>query len=365
MNRGVRLLAIILGVAALNLLQPVGAQSASPQPTATAGTSLDNPSINSSNQPPTTTPSNPNPATSSPRLTDPLTLGRDKIIRLKIFLDQRSFGPGEIDDRWSGLSSNALRLYQAANGGSAIAEIDPQLDQELTSLNPTYITYQIKPNDLVWVGKSPPRPVAQANRKSMPYPSLADFVAERFHTSIPFLARLNQGKDLSGLHPGDTVQVPNVAPMEMSSLKAADDISPRPELKNRRIEVDTKNKFLTVIEGEKTVAAFPITPGSKALPAPIGTWQIVKITILPWFRWDKAMLLHGRRSGDFYNIPPGPRNEVGLVWIGLNKKGIGIHGTNNPGSIGRSASHGCIRLANWDALRVLNAVTQGVTVEIK
>jgi hypothetical protein len=227
MNRGVRLLAIILGVAALNLLQPVGAQSASPQPTATAGTSLDNPSINSSNQPPTTTPSNPNPATSSPRLTDPLTLGRDKIIRLKIFLDQRSFGPGEIDDRWSGLSSNALRLYQAANGGSAIAEIDPQLDQELTSLNPTYITYQIKPNDLVWVGKSPPRPVAQANRKSMPYPSLADFVAERFHTSIPFLARLNQGKDLSGLHPGDTVQVPNLAPMEMSSLKAADDISPR------------------------------------------------------------------------------------------------------------------------------------------
>ena len=78
------------------------------------------------------------------------------------------------------------------------------------------------------------------------------------------------------------------------------------------------------------------------------------------------MLMHGKRSGDFpRNIPPGPRNEVGLVWIGLNKKGIGIHGTNNPDSIGRSASHGCIRLANWDAVQVLNAVTQGVTVEIK
>ena len=86
---------------------------------------------------------------------------------------------------------------------------------------------------------------------------------------------------------------------------------------------------------------------------------------MPWFRWDKAMLMHGKRSGDFHNIPPGPRNEVGLVWIGLNKKGIGIHGTNNPDSIGRSASHGCIRLANWDAVQVLNAVTQGMTVEIK
>ena len=365
MDRVVRLLAIILGVTALNLPQPVGAQSASPQATATPGTSLDNPSINFPNQPPTATPSSPNPATASPGLRDPLALGRDKIIRLKIFLDQRSFGPGEIDDRWSGLSANALRLYQAANGGSARGRIGSQLDQELTSLNPIYITYQVQPGDLAWVGKSPQRPVAQANRKSMPYPSLADFVAERFHTSVAFLAKLNQGKNLSGLHPGDTVQVPNVPPMEISSLKAADDMPPRPELKSRRIEVDTRNRFLTIMEGEKTLGAFPITPGSKALPAPIGTWQIVKITILPWFRWDKAMLLHGRRSGDFYNIPPGPRNEVGLVWIGLNKKGIGIHGTNSPGSIGRSASHGCIRLANWDALSVLNAVTEGVMVEIK
>jgi lipoprotein-anchoring transpeptidase ErfK/SrfK len=365
MNRIVRLLAIILGVAALNLPQSVGAQSALPQPTATPGTSLDNPSINSPNQLPTATPSSPNPATPSPNPTDPLALGRDKIIRLKIFLDRRSFGPGEIDDRWSGLSSNALRLYQAANGGSATAQIDPQLDQELTSLNPISIAYQIKPSDLAWVGKSPQRPIAQANRKFVPYPSLADFVAERFHTSIPFLASLNRGKNLSGLRPGDTIQVPNVPPMEISFLKAADDMPPRPELKSRRIEVDTRSKFLTLMEGDKILAAFPITPGSKALPAPIGTWQIVKITILPWFRWDKAMLMHGRRSVDFYNIPPGPRNEVGLVWIGLNKKGIGIHGTNNPGSIGRSASHGCIRLANWDALRVLNAVTQGVTVEIK
>jgi lipoprotein-anchoring transpeptidase ErfK/SrfK len=365
MDQVVRLLAIILGVAALNVPQLAGAQRASPQPSATPGTNLDNPSIKSPDQPPTATPSSPNPATPSPRLTDPSALDRDQIIRLKIFLDQRSFGPGEIDDRWSGLSANALRLYQAANGGSATGQIDPQLDQELTSLNPIYITYQIKPGDLAWVGKSPQRPVAQANRKSMPYPSLADFVAERFHTSIPFLASLNRGKNLSGLHPGDAIQVPNLPPMEILSLKAADDMPLRPELKSRRIEVDTKNKFLTIMEGDKTWAAFPITPGSKALPAPIGTWQIVKITILPWFRWDKAMLLHGRRSGDFYNIPPGPRNEVGLVWIGLNKKGIGIHGTNNPGSIGRSASHGCIRLANWDALRVLNAVTQGVMVEIK
>jgi lipoprotein-anchoring transpeptidase ErfK/SrfK len=282
-----------------------------------------------------------------------------------VFLDQHSFGPGEIDDHWSDLCANALRLYQTANGGSAPGEIGPDLQQQLSDLTSVYIGYQIRPEDLAWVGKAPQKPAAQAKRKLMPYPSLADFIAERFHTNVAFLANLNQGKNLANLHAGDTAQVPNVSPLELSGLKQADDVPPRPELKARRVEVDTKNKALTVTDDGKILAAFPITPGSKQLPAPIGTWQIVKIATMPFFRWDKAMLLHGKRSGDFYTIPPGPRNEVGLVWIGLNKKGIGIHGTNNPDSIGRSASHGCIRLANWDAVRVLNSVTQGVTVEIK
>jgi L,D-transpeptidase catalytic domain len=116
--------------------------------------------------------------------------------------------------------------------------------------------------------------------------------------------------------------------------------------------------------GRALLASFPITPGSQRLPAPVGTWKIIKITILPNFRWDEAMLQHGRRSGNYYLIPPGPRNPVGIVWIGLNRKGIGIHGTDNPQTIGRSASHGCIRLANWDAIRLAGEVTTGMTVEI-
>ena len=300
----------------------------------------------------------PEPAPSAPPTRDPET-----IVRLKIFLDQHSFGPGEIDDRWTDLCANALRLYQIANGNGA--GLDQELKQKLTDLTPLYIDYQINPDDLAWVGRSPQKPAAQAKRKFMPYPTIADFVAERFHTNVSFLAKLNRGKNLTNLRPGDTVQVPNVPPLELSGLKEADDVPPRPQLKTRQVEIDTKNKVLTITDGGKILAAFPITPGSKQLPAPIGTWQIVKVATLPWFRWDKAMLMHGKRSGDFHNIPPGPRNEVGLVWIGLSKKGIGIHGTNNPDSIGRSASHGCIRLANWDAIQVLNAVTQGVTVEIK
>jgi lipoprotein-anchoring transpeptidase ErfK/SrfK len=363
--RRIRLLGVLLLVISVNLPRLTGAQGSSVQPVVTPATNLDSSSGDPSNQTQRAASPAPSPLSPVPTQIDPSSLGGDKIVRIKIFLDQRSFGPGEIDDHWSDLAANALRSYQRATGSKATGQIDPQLDQQLAGLTPVYVTYQIRSDDSAWVGKSPQKPAAQAKRKLMPYPSVADFVAERFHTSVSFLTSLNRGKNLNGLRSGDSVQVPAVSPMEVSQLKRADDIPPRPELKTRSIEIDTKSKVLTILEGEKILSAFPITPGSKALPAPIGTWQIVKITTLPWFRWDKAMLLHGTRSGDFYTIPPGPRNEVGLVWIGLNKKGIGIHGTNNPSSIGRSASHGCIRLANWDALRVLDSVTQGATVVIK
>ena len=360
---GVRLLAPILFVVVLSHApRTAGLQNPSPQPAET-------PATEPATSPKQTIAASPSPNPSLPvsaaTPSAPSVRDRETVIRLKIFLDQHSFGPGEIDDRWNDLCANALRLYRTANGSAATDEIDPALRQQLNDLAPLYISYQIKPDDLAWVGKSPQRPAAQAKRKFMPYPSVTDFVAERFHTNVLFLANLNRGKNLSKLRSGDTVQVPNVPPLELSGLKEADDVPPRPELKTRTVEIDTKSKSLTVTQDGKILAAFPITPGSKQLPAPVGTWQIVKIATLPWFRWDKAMLMHGKRSGDFHNIPPGPRNEVGLVWIGLNKKGIGLHGTNNPDSIGRSASHGCVRLANWDAVRVLNSVTQGVTVTIK
>jgi lipoprotein-anchoring transpeptidase ErfK/SrfK len=85
---------------------------------------------------------------------------------------------------------------------------------------------------------------------------------------------------------------------------------------------------------------------------------------MPWFRHDEGVLNHGVRTNDFYNIPPGPNNPVGVLWMGLNKPGIGIHGTNNPETIGRAGSHGCIRTANWDAARLKDLVSPGTKVTI-
>ena len=129
--------------------------------------------------------------------------------------------------------------------------------------------------------------------------------------------------------------------------------------------VNTKESYLEVRDGERLVACFPITPGSASIPTPKGNWKVVAKTLLPQFRWDKSVLLYGKRSGTAYELPPGPNNPVGITWIALDRPGIGMHGTSDPDSIGRSASHGCIRLSNWDAFKVYGMVARGTQVIIE
>jgi lipoprotein-anchoring transpeptidase ErfK/SrfK len=289
----------------------------------------------------------------------------DMLTRLEIFLDSHSFGPGKIDGKAGGFIALALGRYQMAQGKEAQqGQVDAELQQELQKIDPVYIRYTFTEADQGWIGRIPERPAALAKVKKAIYRSPLDFVAERFHSDPNFIIRLNPKIKFDQLKPGTVVQVPNIRPFPIETINQVPDVPPRPEFSQRIIKVDTKMRLLDLKDGDRLLASFPITPGSTRLPAPVGTWKIIKVTILPNFRWDEAMLQHGRRSGTYYLIPPGPRNLVGVVWIGLNKKGIGIHGTDNPNTIGRAASHGCIRLANWDAIRLANEVTTGMIVEI-
>jgi lipoprotein-anchoring transpeptidase ErfK/SrfK len=306
-------------------------------------------------------PAHPDPLTPPANLPLP---DQDTVSRLQIYLDEHSFGPGKLDGHWGEFVGKALQRFQAAHDQKPSGQIDSALQQELRKISPVYTTYTLTESDLRWVGSVPSKPAAMARLKEIFYRSPLDYVAERFHADPAFIQTLNSGRNLNDLKKGSTVQVPNVQPFRIEDILPVPDLPPRPEFAQRLVRVDTKGRMLDLVEANRVIASFPITPGSKSLPAPIGTWKIVKVTTMPIFRWDEAMLKHGRRSGDFYNIPPGPRNPVGIVWIGVNKKGIGIHGTDSPDTIGRSASHGCIRLANWDAARIVNQVTVGMTVQI-
>jgi lipoprotein-anchoring transpeptidase ErfK/SrfK len=280
--------------------------------------------------------------------------------RLQIFLDNSDFGPGKIDGRMGEFFRKALISYKHAHKLPKTGAVDSWL---LDQVPVTYTTYTIKEDDLKFVGPTATDHAEQAKLKFLPYTSLLEFVAERFHSAEDYIKKLNPGKDWEKMQAGEVLKVPNVLPFEIEKITETK-IPPNPAFKTRKIFVDTKERLLEVFDNDQLVCVFPITPGSTALPAPVGTWKIVGIVTLPWFRYDEGMLEHGVRTENFFNLPPGPNNLVGILWMGLNKTGIGIHGTNNPETIGRAASHGCIRLANWDAARVKDLVSEGNTAII-
>lgn len=282
--------------------------------------------------------------------------------RLQIFLDNNDFGPGKIDGKMGEFFRKALISFKHAHVQRETGVVDQWM---LDQVPQTFTTYTIKPDDLAFVGDLPSDHASQAKLKYQPYTSLLEFLAERFHSAEDYIRKLNKDRDLDceNLEVGDELKVPNVLPFEIEKVKEVD-LKENKTLKNRKIYVDTKERLLEVFENDQLVCVFPVTPGSQSLPAPAGTWHIVAISTYPWFRYDEGMLNHGVRTEQYFNLPPGPNNLVGVCWMGLNRAGIGLHGTNNPETIGRAASHGCVRLANWDAIRVKDLVSVGNTVII-
>ena len=314
--------------------------------------------------------------------------------RLQVFLDRANFSPGKIDGRYNDFTRKALALYRESRAeqpqpppqSGPHANVPPDISGlDLGSVEPVFVPYTVTEADLQTVGRLPSHVAEQAKLKFLPYRDAADAIAEKFHSDIHFLEQLNPRK-LKGLKAGDQLKVPNVEPFELASVKdiqpgsetasqAVNEVEDQPETqastpaesaapRNVFIRVDTKTNMLGVFEGEKPIAAYPVTVGSAHTASPIGDWRVRGIAKLPSFRYDKEMLEHGRRSGNFNMLPPGPRNPVGVMWIALNKKGIGIHGTNDPGSIGRAVSHGCIRLANWDVVRLATKIKAGDNASI-
>jgi lipoprotein-anchoring transpeptidase ErfK/SrfK len=287
----------------------------------------------------------------------------DQTTRLQIFLDQQLFGPGKIDGSLGEFTTKALVRYQRAHGLPETGKVDSAIPVD--TVYPVYTLYTVRQEDLKFVGDAPSEPADQSKLKALPYGSLLELITERYHCSPELLVRLNKGKDLGTIQPGDEIRVPNVEPFKIEELPKAGFLPEVPEFRGRVITVSRAERLLDLKEGERLLASLPITPGGGTLQTPEGTWRILSIATAPTFRWDKSVLETGKRSNQFYMLPPGPNNPVGVLWCGLNRPGIGIHGTNNPQTIGRAASHGCMRVANWDVVRLSRLITKGMTVVIE
>jgi len=311
--------------------------------------------------------------------------------RLQVFLDRANFSPGAINGHYDEFTLKALSLYRQSRGEQPPPPAKPDTAPDvngldLASVGPAFIPYTVTEADLQSIGPLPAAVATQAKLKFLPYRDAAEAIAEKFHCDVHFLEQLNPGKTKT-IKAGDRLNVPNVEPFELTAVKdlkagsqipalAANDIADENDAANGKdkspesgapsisIKIDMKTNMLGVFEADKLVAAYPVTVGSAQTASPIGEWKVRAVTKLPRFRYDKQMLKYGERSGNFHMLPPGPNSPVGVIWIALNKKGIGLHGTSEPETIGRAASHGCVRLANWDVVRLAQKVKAGVPVSI-
>jgi len=303
--------------------------------------------------------------------------------RLQIFLDRANFSPGAITGRYNDFTFKALSLYRQSRGEPAPPPPKPGAAPDvkgidLNSVGAACIDYTVTDADLKRIGPVPSNVPAQAKLKFLPYRDAAEAIAEKFHCATGFLKQLNPGKTFKA---GDQLKVPNVEPFDLDAVKsvqpgseieslAANDLpdeSPTPNNPTPAVitvKVDIKTTMLGVFDADRLVAAYPVTIGSAQTASPIGDWKVQHIVKMPRFRHDEAMLKYGKRSGNFHMLPPGPNSPVGVMWIALNKKGIGLHGTSEPETIGHAVSHGCIRLTNWDVVRLAQEVKPGVPVSI-
>ena len=269
----------------------------------------------------------------------------------QIALERVRLSPGIIDGRIGPKTRLATHEFQRVRGLAKTGLLDAPTASLLgVDAKGALGTYTITREDLDQVGPVPRGWLAKSRLTRLGYPSLAQLVAARAHCTRSLLAALNPREDLRRLKPGDSLVVPAVG-----RPAARDPVGDR-------IEIDLSAKVIRVCAADKLVGLFHCSIAADRAKRPSRPTVVATIVERPTYTFRPAMWPEVRGVRRKLLIPPGPRNPVGLCWMGLGLPGYGIHGTPAPELIGRTGSHGCFRLTNWDALRLSKMVRVGTPV---
>jgi lipoprotein-anchoring transpeptidase ErfK/SrfK len=283
------------------------------------------------------------------------------LVGFQVLLDRQGFSSGEIDGKPGANFSRALAAFQTAHKLTAGTPDCPAW-QALNAgkPEPTVSIYTITDADMKGPFEKtiPPRLVDQAKLTTLGYRSPMEVIAERFHTSPALIAQLNRGTALAA---GREIKVPAVAPFDPDTKPAADSAAG-----DLTIQVSKEESALRATRADGTLVFYaPVSSGSVHDPLPPGDYKVVGVGWRPVFHYNPDLFWDAKPADEKAKIPAGPNNPVGVVWISLSLEHYGIHGTPEPGHVGHTESHGCVRLTNWDAARVASLVKPGTPVQFR
>jgi lipoprotein-anchoring transpeptidase ErfK/SrfK len=273
------------------------------------------------------------------------------VVKAQVLLDRTNISSGEIDGKYSPRLDEAIRAFAEVHNMPADTKWSRAFWDELTSeaIVPVLTNYTITSDDLKGPFlQLPDRLEDMTSFRSLGYVSVREALAERFHMSPELLSSLNPDATFSVA--GEEIVVANVLG-ETRSPKAA------------RLEVDKDRQTVKVYSSrDELIASFPASVGSEEKPTPSGTLKVRSVNSDPSFHYNPKYQFKEIESRKPFELAPGPNSPLGTTWIALSKPSYGIHGTAEPSMIGKAASHGCVRLTNWDAQRLSAMVSRGVPV---
>lgn len=294
---------------------------------------------------------------SSPTNSSSTAAKSEAILEAQIALDRLAISPGSIDGVLGSQTRAAIRAFQSREALPRTGELDGATSARLTLAASAFAKYRVEASDITrlcplaatWLGKS--------QQERLDYESLLELAAERGHAHPSLIRRLNGAMDWSAAQPGAEILMPAVE-------------RTKPQTRAAYVQIRLNERTLRAFDSTNGLLAhFPCSIARRVEKRPVGELRVTVLVPNPDYMFNpeifpesaEAQELAGRKL----HLKPGPNNPVGTAWIGLNLSGYGIHGTPKPEDVGRTESHGCFRLANWNAEYLLQLVAVGTPVRIE
>ena len=278
------------------------------------------------------------------------------ILEAQVALARRDISPGSIDAAIGSQTRAAISVFQEIQNLPVTGELDDATRAQLTLDSPIVTNYIVTTNDLDSLQPLGKTWTAKSEQSSLAYETELQLVAEKAHSHPLLIQRLNPDVNWANISAGTVLKIPDVN-------------YPDPDTKAAYVVIHLSERYLEAFDDQTNLLLhFPCSIAAKVEKRPVGELHVVIVIQNPDYTVDPDLFPESdelQAIGHKLILPPGPKNPVGVAWIGLDKPGYGIHGTPAPEQVGRTESHGCFRLANWDAAYLSQIVWVGMPVEVE